>query len=349
MERQMAGLATVLRDCGNEVSVLTYRPEPDFFGKDLEAGGIRRITMLKKCHETTLAFEKRLADFFRESKPDVVIAYGQAASRKASIAHLFWPGFKLIVSERTANPVLNVFDLYKSVLYKKSADLLVTNSHTQKELLTKAFRWLKDMTVTVPNFIDAELFHPADSGKKRERFTIVTTSRVSPRKNTLRYIRAVRKAVDGGADVTVRWYGRRPDSRRYCAECDALIEKLDLKERFLLLDSTSEPEKTYREADAFCLPSHYEGTSNSLAEAMASGLPVICSDEGDNKIYVRPGENGYLFNSKDVDSIAEAIVKIASSPNSELESMGESSRKTVTEKLSLSTFRNRMENILLSL
>jgi len=346
MERQLAGLAALLQRQGHQVTLLTYRSDEDFFGQNLSDAGVERARLLKKTGDTALGYIKRLADFFRQQKPDVVISYGQGASRKASAAHIFWPHFRLIVSERTANPRINPFDLYKMLLYRSAAQVIMTNSYAQAALLSRAFPWIGPKLTVVPNYVDVSLFAPSARGKdERQRFTIVTTSRVAPRKNVLRYIRAVRLALDRGADFQAIWYGRRVDSRKYCQKCDRLIKKLNLQDRFILLDAVVNPESVYGQADAFCLPSHYEGTSNSLAEAMSCGLPIICSDVGDNVRYVSR-VNGYVFNSKDVESIAAAIVKIAGTPAEVLNKMKKESRETVSRELSIGAFSKHILSLL---
>lgn len=346
MERQISGLAVLLREQGYELTVLTYRREEDFFGLDLTVQGVKRLRLLRGRMESTALYILRLARLFRKERPDVVIAYGQGASRKAAVAHLVFRDFRLIVSERTANPRLNPFDLYKMLLYKLSSDVILTNSYALENLLSNAFPWLGSKLTCVPNFVQDSLFKPVRSGTDRGQFTIVTTSRVSTRKNIFRYIRAVRLALDKGADVRVLWYGRRVDSRRLCLKCDALIARLGLQDHFRLLDAVSNPETVYGSGSVFCLPSHYEGTSNALCEALACGLPVICADAGDNLRYVRDGVNGFVFDSYDIESMADAIVKISNTPKDVLEQMGRESRRVITSELSVDVFKERMNKLI---
>lgn len=59
----------------------------------------------------------------------------------------------------------------------------------------------------------------------------------------------------------------------------------------------------YHMADLFVSPSHVDGSSVSLMEALASGTPVLVSDIPANKEWVRHGVNGWLFR----DGVAEAL------------------------------------------
>ncbi len=59
--------------------------------------------------------------------------------------------------------------------------------------------------------------------------------------------------------------------------------------------------------DLLCLPSLAEGISNTILEAMSTGLPVIATDVGGNPELVSDGETGTLVRSNDVAALADAV------------------------------------------
>ncbi len=63
----------------------------------------------------------------------------------------------------------------------------------------------------------------------------------------------------------------------------------------------------YHMADLYISPSHVDGSSVSLMEALACGLPVLVSDIPANREWVTAGENGWLFRDGDVDDLAAKI------------------------------------------
>lgn len=72
--------------------------------------------------------------------------------------------------------------------------------------------------------------------------------------------------------------------------------------------SSEELTQIYKIATVFTMPSLYEGFGLPILEAMASGLPVICSKEGSlNEI---SNNAAYYVNAHDEDEIAKAIVKV---------------------------------------
>jgi glycosyltransferase involved in cell wall biosynthesis len=64
--------------------------------------------------------------------------------------------------------------------------------------------------------------------------------------------------------------------------------------------------------DVFVLPSQAEGTSCTLQEAMASGLPVVATAVGGTPELVEEGVTGHLVPSDDEAALASAIHRVFS-------------------------------------
>jgi glycosyltransferase involved in cell wall biosynthesis len=87
----------------------------------------------------------------------------------------------------------------------------------------------------------------------------------------------------------------------------------------------------YHMADIYISPSHIDGSSVSLMEALACGLPCLVSDIPGNKEWISEGENGWLFRDGDVNDLAEKIYHAIKSRRS-FRRIGESARKTAEQK-----------------
>ncbi|MCK4672016.1 MAG: glycosyltransferase [Candidatus Aegiribacteria sp.] len=68
----------------------------------------------------------------------------------------------------------------------------------------------------------------------------------------------------------------------------------------------------YASGDIFVFPSSTDTFGNSVLEAQASGLPAIVSDRGGPQEIIQPGKTGLVFESHNPESLAEAILRIAS-------------------------------------
>jgi sugar transferase (PEP-CTERM/EpsH1 system associated) len=95
-----------------------------------------------------------------------------------------------------------------------------------------------------------------------------------------------------------------------------------------------------RGLDCFVLPSRGEGISNTILEAMATGLPVIATDVGGNAELVQPGTTGQLIAAGDSESLAEKVAEYAADPEMARISGG-AGRKRVEQLFSLDVMVRR--------
>jgi glycosyltransferase involved in cell wall biosynthesis len=89
-----------------------------------------------------------------------------------------------------------------------------------------------------------------------------------------------------------------------------------------------------RGLSCFVLPSLAEGISNTILEAMASGLPVIATDVGGNAELVTAGLTGDIVPAADAASMATSLVQMAEDP-ARAARMGAAGRAEVERKFSL--------------
>lgn len=91
----------------------------------------------------------------------------------------------------------------------------------------------------------------------------------------------------------------------------SLAAQLGLAERVHFLGTTTEIQKYYAAADALLLPTHYDSFAMVVAEAMASGLPVIVSREAGAAELIEHGLNGLLLEDfTDVKELAEKMDRL---------------------------------------
>jgi glycosyltransferase involved in cell wall biosynthesis len=86
--------------------------------------------------------------------------------------------------------------------------------------------------------------------------------------------------------------------------------------------------------DVYVLPSVSEGISNSLLEAMSSGVPVIVTATGGNPEVVVDGESGLLFPVGDSSRLAEQLTLLRTQPDLRLRLAHQATRR-VREEFSI--------------
>jgi glycosyltransferase involved in cell wall biosynthesis len=70
----------------------------------------------------------------------------------------------------------------------------------------------------------------------------------------------------------------------------------------------------YRAADVFCLASHWEGLSNALLEAMASGLPVVATAVAGHPEVIQSGREGLLVPPRNPAALSAALSELLAAP-----------------------------------
>lgn len=98
------------------------------------------------------------------------------------------------------------------------------------------------------------------------------------------------------------------------AEVEGILASAGVRQLAWLAGSRDDVADILRCLQCFVLPSQAEGTSCTLQEAMACGLPVVATAVGGNPELVEPGVTGDLVPPGDAVSMADAIWKIYSSP-----------------------------------
>jgi len=119
-------------------------------------------------------------------------------------------------------------------------------------------------------------------------------------------------------------------------ECRMLLRDAGAEELAWLPGERSDIPEIMRALDIFVLPSIAEGISNTILEAMASGLPVVATRVGGNHELVREGETGLLVPAADPSAMAEAI-RVYLVDRGRASSHGAAGRKRVEALFSINT------------
>ena len=360
-QRQFSLLATSLRRIGYDVTVIVFRPD-FFFGEALQAVDIP-IVFLKSRNRFHLWFLMR-REIHRWSA-DVVIGFLPWSNLMVELAGLPMRTFGLIVSERGMDVTLGI---KRRIAYHwhRTADVVVSNSHTQEAIVAGVLSRWKVRSQVIVNGVDVRYFRPLKGGERRERcnLRLFVLARFSPEKNVIRFIEAVSEVCVRHPQVglEVDWYGKasveaaegdaawvlahRGKLSTYYRDVVNTIARHDLQKRFRIRAPSRDVRELYQQADVVCMPSLQEGCSNVIAEAMACGIPVLASRVGDNVRLVQEGRNGLLFDPLAVDDMVSAIVRFAEMSTSERARFGQEGRKMAEDMLSVDVFTQRYTKLI---
>lgn len=268
----------------------------------------------------SLRWHGRLFRLLRRLRPDIL------HTRNLSTLEAQFVGALAGVPRRThGEHGRDVFDLdgsnRKYNLLRRAARPLIHRYIAVSEDLAG---WLRDTVGARPqrvtqiyNGVDGGRFHPRDGQRPdlgRPEFfagatcVIGSLGRMAEVKDypglVEAFIHLSRMHADA-AGLRLLLVGDGPTRQR----CQAMLDAAGLAQRAWLPGDRHDTAEWLRAMDVFVLNSLGEGISNTILEAMASGLPVIATRVGGNPELVRPGENGDLIAPGEPATLAGVLAR----------------------------------------
>lgn len=157
-------------------------------------------------------------------------------------------------------------------------------------------------------------------GFDKNDFVFMSTGQISVRKNHEVIIRALSKIRDERIKYLIVGFGELEDKLKI------LTKELGLENRVVFAGYRGDVKELLHCVDGFAFPSLQEGLPVALMEAMAVGLPIVCSRIRGNVDLIEDGKGGYLYDYHDVEGFARGMMKIASSDS---RVMGEMNKNTM--------------------
>lgn len=210
------------------------------------------------------------------------------------------PGF----SERFALLYKLIAPLIKKI-WKESA-CVIAASQGLKDLARKT-NPLQKIDI-IPNGIDTNQFIKLESYKvikSEDQFKILCVTRITPRKNIRYLIEAFDQLRQKYTNLSLQIVGEGDEK----GNLEKLAKELDIEKQvnFVGLVSHEKLPAYYQSACVYVLPSQNEGMSNSMLEALSSGLPLLATDTGGTQELIENGINGFILKMKSAEDIAEKL------------------------------------------
>lgn len=144
---------------------------------------------------------------------------------------------------------------------------------------------------------------------------IVNFCRISREKRLELLVKAFSMFYKDNPEYRIDIYGNAyfEDEKKYKEELLALAENLQLTDRVAIHEAKKNIHETVKDAAMFVSTSDFEGLSNSMIEAMALGIPCICTDcdGGGAREYIKSEVNGLLIPKDNVEALTEALYKFS--------------------------------------
>jgi sugar transferase (PEP-CTERM/EpsH1 system associated) len=291
----------------------------------------------------------RLARLFRKTRPDIVhtrnaesFYYGFLGAKLAGINCIVHSEHGRTFNDRAIRfRVQRWFSAYTHAMFAVTKEL--------RGELVKHIGIPGERIQVLYNGVDLERF--SANGRHEERnevrhtlglsdsaVVIGSVGRLVPVKNYSLLLKAV-KAL-GRADVVVMLVGEG----KARTDLEALAKSLGINQQVRLLGHRDDVTSLLTAMDIFVLPSLNEGMSNTLLEAMASGIPSVASDIGGNPEIIADERNGFLFANNDEHALATCLQRLCS--DSQLRTrIGQAGREHIANEFSIQAMIARYENL----
>lgn len=304
-ERVMTLLANYFSD-EYDVSMILVREKSEENYKTKNK--VNLIKFKYNSHNKILIFLKRfimLRKTIKNLNPDCVISFMTDINFTTLLACMGLK-VKIIVSER-ADPKYRSKKILKGLLEKMLypiSDKIVFQTELVKSYYNEK---IQKKSVVIPNPVNPELI-TCEKTKKSKK--IIAVGRLTEQKNFALLIESFSQ-----------FHNKFPDYKlEICGDGPLKQELIDFSKNLKILDFVefsgfiSNVNEHMAKAEIYVSTSNYEGISNSMIEALAMGIPTICTDcpVGGASLMIKNRENGILIPVGDGEALTQALIELAS-------------------------------------
>lgn len=217
-----------------------------------------------------------------------------------------------------------------------SADKIITFTEREKEDMI-AVGVKPEKIVIIPNGVDTEVFHPVEKDSSNP-FTVIWVGRLSAGKGLKYAILGFEKFLQRVPSALMYVVGDGP----YLESAQAYVNGKGLDTSIIFTGRVDNEEMLsyYARSSVYLMTSMSEGMPRTLLEAMACGLPVVCTDIPQLVPIIEAG--GIVIHKKDVEEVVAALERLYGDGNLS-EGFGLSGRKKIVGGYSLSAMNAETE------
>ncbi len=316
-QRQLVELAIGLHRAGWDVKVVTFYDDGALADR-LRDEGMNTISIGKAGRGDVFPFAWRLIKLLHRERPDIAHGYLDSANILLTVLRWCIPRSRIVWGVRASNMSAGKYDaLFRlecriSALLSRFADLIICNSHAGRAHHAATGYPDRNMVV-IPNGIDLKRFRPdanaraevrAEWGIEKNERLIGLVGRLDPMKDQSTFLTAAASLLSTRRDLRFACVGDGP--RHYRESLKELSHRLGIAKHVIWSDARTDVWRVQNALDiAVSASSFGEGFSNSIAEAMATGIPCVVTDVGDSAALV--GDLGWVCPPNDSGALAHAI------------------------------------------
>lgn len=298
----------------------------------------------------------KLYRLFRRLKPAIVHSRNLGAMEVLLPA--WWAGVPVRIHGEHGRDVsdldgTNVAHQRTRRFYKRFVSRFIALSRDLADYLRGPIR-VPDTDITLAcNGVDTARFRPAAAGPESipgcpfdpaQHWIVGTVGRMAAVKDQTRLAQAFVLALQQAPQLRGRLRLVMIGDGPLRGPAQALLDEAGLGDLAWLPGERSDVPVVMRGLHCFALPSLAEGISNTILEAMASGLPVIATNVGGNADLVQSDQTGLIVPAADAAALAAALLDLALDPQ-RAQTMGEAGHQRVLSQFSLPVMVNTYQAV----
>ena len=220
-----------------------------------------------------------------------------------------------------------VFNLFDEVTVNLAHKIIAVSTEGEVRLLQR-YKNRKNKIVKIFNGVEVSP-STAYKPKKNKKFTITMCAQLSGNKGWYDFVELC-KILDEhySLDFTANIVGDGP----LYDDISNVIDNNNLNNKVLMRGHTENVHQYLSNSDVFVMTSYREGLSVAVLEALSNSLPIVIYDFSGSDDQVEEGQNGFVVQTGDVESMAQRILEIYI--NNKSESMGRHSRSIYEQRFS---------------
>ena len=217
----------------------------------------------------------------------------------------------------------------------------VCPSNAVRDALVKIHRFQPCKTVVIHNGVSNSTFAPSESNKKAVRqrleidsgeFLLVCVAKLVAENGVDILIRAVSKVLRQGVPCKCIILGDGPLREAL----ERKVSREGVWDNVFFQGFQQDVRPYLQAASAFILTSHLEGSSISILEAMACGLPCIVTNTGGSAEAIEDQVTGLVIPPSSPEAAADAILHLATNPG-KCGAMAKKAREVVSQSFDIKT------------
>ncbi len=300
-ERVVALLSNEYAKKGHSVSIMLFAGKQTAYALDDRIEVISMAGASSGSLRIRLKRLKNMREYFKKKKECLIYSFSTIGTGFVVLSTIGLSR-NMLVSERTDPNSCN-HKPYRNFFYR-FAKVLVCQT---KEAAESFPGYLKKKTVVIPNPVDSKGLPEVCRGEREKK--VVSVGRLEYPKNQELLVEAFEEFYNKFPEYKLHFYGKG-SKEKILREMAAAKH---LEDAVVFHGFCADVAVQIADSAMFVLSSDYEGVSNSMAEAMAMGIPVISTDcpPGGCRAYIENGRNGLLVPVGDAHALAKAMESVA--------------------------------------